>query len=656
MAEASIQIKQEGRMLQASCGSFAADDLIVVGLEGEEEISRPFHFRLGFLSPNQSISPQDIIGQAIAFSVAGPGGDKRNFHGHVQRLSAGGLTEYGYRSYSIDVVPWLWFLTQTLNCRIFELQNSKSVIEQVFGDYGYAKFRFDADTSLLIDREYLVQYRESDFDFVSRLMEEDGLYYYFDHSDSQHELVISNKKTTYFDATTDPVPFRERGFGIQSAVFDWSQNHQFRTREWQQRDYNFETSSTDLKVNKKTVLPSFGQVSSPSLSYDYPGRYPNTGDGGTVTGIRMEEAEAQYAVADGTSDVREFSPGGKFTLDAGLLGDAEGGEFALLTVRHVATDKTHLPGAGGGGASYENGFTAFPSDILYRPPRRTPKAVVRGPQTAVIVSDAPEDEYGRLKVKFHWAPDDQSCLARVSQLWAGRNWGAVFLPRKDMEVVVDFLEGDPDRPIIVGCVYNDANPIPYAQPANRTQSGVKSRSWNSTNKDEANELRFEDKAGNEEILFHAQKDFLREVENDDTITVGNNRSITTKKNLDETVEEGTRTVTIKSDDSLTVQDGSRTATIKNDDTLTVQSGDLSIDVSAGEATLTAANKITLKVGSNTLVIDTSSIKLTVGGSSVKLEQSGVTVSGTQVKVQGSAMAEVNGGGQLTLKGGIVQIN
>ncbi len=656
MSGPSINIKQEGRMLQASCGSFAADDLILVGLEGDEEISRPFHFRLHFISPNQGIKPQDIIGQTINFSTGGPNNTRRHFHGHVQRLSAGGLTDYGYRSYSIDVVPWLWFLTQTLNCRIFELQNSKSVIEAVFGDYGYAKFRFDADASLLIAREYLVQYRESDFDFVSRLMEEDGLYYYFDHSDSQHELVISNKKTTYFDATTEDVPFRERSFGVQAAVFEWSENHQFRTREWQQRDYNFETSATDLKVNKRTVLPSFGQVSSPSLSYDYPGRYPNTGDGGTVTGIRMEEAEAQYAIADGAGDVQQFSPGGKFTVDAGELSSNAGGEFALLSVHHTATDKSHLPGVGEGGTSYENSFTAFPSDILYRPPRRTPKAVIRGPHTAVIVSEQPEDEYGRLKVKFHWAPEDQSCLARVSQLWAGRNWGAVFLPRKDMEVVVDFLEGDPDKPIIVGCVYNDANPLPYTQPANRTQSGVKTRSWNSTNKDEANELRFEDKAGSEQILFHAQKDFLREVENDDTLNVLNNRSVTIKQNLDETVEEGTRTVKIKSDDTLTVTDGARTTTIKNDDSLTVQSGDLSIDVSSGQATLKASQKITLKVGSNSMVMDASSIKLTVGATSVKLEQSGATVSGAQVKVEGQGMAEVNGGGALTLKGGIVNIN
>ena len=639
MSGPTIQIKQDGRMLQASCGAFAPDDLILVGLEGDEEISRPFHFRLAFISPNQAIKPQDIIGQAISFSTAGPNNVRRYFHGHVQRLSAGGLTDYGYRSYSIDVVPWLWFLTQTLNCRIFELANSKAVIEQVFGDYGYAKFRFDADASLLIAREYLVQYRESDFDFVSRLMEEDGLYYYFEHTDSQHELVISNKKTTYFDATTEPVPFRERTFGVQSAIFEWAENHQYRTREWQQRDYNFETSATDLKVNKKTVLPSFGQVSTPSLSYDYPGRYPNVADGGTVTGIRMEEAEAQYAIAEGAADVQQFSPGGKFTIDMGDLGGSAGDEFALLTVHHSATDKSHLPGVGEGGTSYGNSFTAFPAETLYRPPRRTPKAVVRGPHTAVIFSEAPEDAYGRLKVKFHWAPEGQSCLARVSQLWAGRNWGAVFLPRKDMEVLVDFLEGDPDKPIIVGCVYNDANPIPYAQPANRTQSGIKTRSWASTSKEDANELLFEDKAGSEQIVFHAQKDFLREVENDDTLQVLNNRTVTIKQNLDETVEEGNRTVKVKGDDSLTVQ-----------------SGGLSIDVSAGEAMLKAAQKITMKVGGNSMVMDSSSIKLTVGATSVKLEQAGATVSGTQVKVQGQGMAEVNGGGTLTLKGGIVNIN
>ncbi|HSQ57163.1 MAG TPA: type VI secretion system tip protein TssI/VgrG [Gemmata sp.] len=380
--------------------------------------------------------------------------------------------------------------------------------------------------------------------------------------------------------------------------------------------------------------------------------------------------------------------------------------FVLTAVEHEASEPL-TAGVRGGGGVYQNTFTAIPASVPFRPERRTPRPLIAGMQPAVVVGPENEeiytDQYGRVKVHFPWdrvgAKDGtDTCWLRVAELWGGANWGVVFTPRVGQEVLVEFLEGDPDRPVVTGRVYNAEQMPPYALPANQTQSGIKSRSTKQGTTDDFNELRFEDKKDNEQIYFHAQKDFVRVVENDDSLNVGhdqsievkNNRTLVVKEGYEKitiekgnrdrtvskgddslTVTEGKRTVSVKADYAVTVQEGNRSITVsKGNETHTVSKGNLSVDVTAGDATIQAGNSITLKVGSNSIVIDTSSITLTFGGSSIKLDSSSIalnstkvdvlgtttTVSGdSQVKVSG-AMAEFSGSATCKLSGGMVQIN
>ena len=362
----------------------------------------------------------------------------------------------------------------------------------------------------------------------------------------------------------------------------------------------------------------------------------------------------------------------------------------------------------------------MPSSVLFVPPRLTPRPVMRGPQTAVVTGASGDeictDQYGRVRVQFHWDrlgqnDDKSSCFIRVAQILAGRGWGTLFTPRVGMEVVVDFLDGNPDRPLVTGCVYNGDNGTPYTLPDNKTQSGFLSRSTTGGDATTANELRFDDNKGNEIILFHAQKDFTREVENDDTLTVSNNRTETITQNRSMTVSNGDDTVTIsKGNQSITVSQGNQTIDVaQGDQTTTIDQGNRSVTVSAGTDTLTVKGTLsttvqqgdltttvstgkhattvstgdhttTVSTGNHTVTVSTGNssttasvgsislsgtqgVTLTCGGNSIKIDQSGVTINGMSITIKGSvevqiqgAMSTLKGDGMVTIKGGMVMIN
>lgn len=577
------------------------DELILTALQGEEAMSRLFSFELTMVSPRDSIESTSLLGKAVTIEVRPRSGHSRLFHGIVRRFTAGPAAHAGHRAYFAEVVPALWLLTRDSTCRFFQARTTPAIIAEVLRAHG-----IDFDTAGLRGayrtREYCVQYRESDFDFISRLMEEDGIFYYFRHGPGQHTMVLADQRTGTVPCAEQAVPY-STGQHSFNVISEWLPAHEFRTGRWAQRDWDFRNAAI-LAANTSTVLSSaaFRQHE----FYDYPGLYDVKADGDGLTRLRMEEEETGFAECRGASTCISFLPGGTFTLSEHDFA-SENDKGCLLTwVRHEARDESHF--SGGGGIAYGNRFCCVPDTAAYRPPRRTRKPVVHGLQTAIVTGPAGEeiycDEHGRIQVLFHWDRDARSsCWIRVAQMLSGPAWGGQFIPRVGMEVVVDFLEGDPDRPLVVGCVYNGRNRPPYALPANATQSGFKSRSSKGGGEANFNELRFEDKKGAEEVYLHAEKDFTRVVENDDTLTV-----------------ERHRTATVTS----------------GNDTLTVQQGDISITASLGAVSIEAMTSIDLKVGN----------------SLVHLDQSGVTIKGLTIKVEG-ILTDVTGVAVLTLKGGIV---
>jgi type VI secretion system secreted protein VgrG len=602
------------------------DALILQEFNGSESLSQPFSFRLDMVSEQQSIDPAALLGKSVTWSVLGPDDDKRHFSGIVREFVAAEAWGRGYRVYQAEVVPWFWLLSRTSDCRIFQNKSVRDILQTVLGDYQEADFDLSGVKGSHPSREYCVQYRETDFNFLSRLMEEEGMFYFFRHGEGSHKMVIADDPSAFYTSDDREVEY-ETNPDVASRLSHWTPRHEFRPGVWTQRDYNFESPSQNLQTTKKTVLNV-----PPTRAYelfDYPGGYTDKGQGDNLTRLRMEEEEAPWGETDAQGNCRHFSPGAKFKLIRHDLPSEQGGEYTIATTHHRAADYTHFVGYDIP-SHYANSFSCVPTGGQFRPPRLTPKPVVHGPHTAVVVGPKGEeiycDKYGRVKVQFHWdrygnKDDKSSCFIRVAQWLAGPQWGALFTPRIGMEVIVDFLEGDPDRPIIVGTVYNGDNMPPYTLPDNKTQSGFKSRSSLKGGPSNFNELRFEDKKGEEEIAFHAERDFNRSVEHDDTLKVGNDQTITIHNDRTETVERG-------------------------NDSVTISTGNRNVEVSLGSSTLEAMQKITLRVGSSSITIDQTSITLEAMMIKIHGELS-VQIEGMTTQITGDAM--------LTLQGGVTMI-
>lgn len=598
-----------------------ADVLLLQEFEGSESLSQPFSFRLDMVSEQQSIAANALLGKAVTWSVAGPDGDQRHFSGIVREFVAAEAWGRDYRLYHAEVVPWFWLLSRTADCRIFQNKSVRDILETVLGENDQADFDLSGIKGSHPPREYCVQYRETDFNFLSRLMEEEGIFYFFRHAEGSHKMIVADDISAFYTCEEKEVEFRVNP-DIVSRISAWLPRREFRPGVWTQRDYDFETPTKNLQTSKNTLL-DVAATRAYEL-FDYPGGYTDKEQGDNLTRLRMEEEEAPYGETDGQGTCRHFSPGAKFSL---VTHDIQGeqGSYTVATTQHRAADYTRFVGRESP-SHYNNSFSCLPGTALFRPPRLTPKPVVHGPQTALVVGPAGEeiycDKYGRVKVQFHWDrygkdDDKSSCFIRVAQQLAGAQWGAIFTPRIGMEVIVDFLEGDPDRPIILGTVYNGDNMPPYTLPDNKTQSGFKSRSSLHGSASNFNELRFEDKKGEEDIVFHAEKDYHRSVEHDDDLQVGNNQTISIKKDRTETVQQG-------------------------NDTVTIQTGDRSIHVNLGSSSLEAMQTITLKVGMSSITIDQTSITLSAMNINIQGQMT-VNVQGMMTTVTGSAVLTLGGG-------------
>lgn len=686
-----MPLTQDKRLLSIKVDGLGENDLLLQAFTGDEEMSRLFRFQLELISDNNSLQAADVVGKNVTFGVNLTDGTPRYFNGFISQFVAGD-EEDGRRNYRAEVVPWLWFLTQTADCRIFQEMTVQDILEKIFGDLGFSDFTFKLNLNHKT-WEYCVQYRETDFNFASRLMEQEGIFYFFQHENGKHTLVLADHKGAYEDCGESEVSFFPTigSAPVTDHITTWEHRYEFRSGKVMQRDYNFKTPSTDLttKTNSVVKLPGIDKYE----VYDYPGEYPDKGVGDGETKIRMEEIEAAHDVVLASSRCKTFTPGGKFKIDQHPAGSEKGKSFVITTIRHTATEPLAYETGAANGEDYRNSFSCIPDSVTFRSARLTTKPLVTGVQTAMVTGPSGEeiytDEFGRVKVQFHWDREGQrdentSCWIRVSQVHAGRSFGGIDLPRIGEEVIVAFLEGDPDQPIVVGRVYNAEALVPFKLPDEKVVSGMKSNSTKGGGG--YNEYVMNDTKGNELIREHAQFDKDSTIENDlrehvlnnrsrdvsvdETIAIGanqkidvggnrviavvGNQQITISGNEKETYQANHSTdvaanqkttvgakqdVTVASDRILTVG-ANRTTNVASNDSLTV-GGKETISVT-GEASITSAASITLSVGGASIKIEAAKITIGVGSSGIEITPAGVTVSGPKITSAAAGIQEITG--------------
>lgn len=545
-----IKLSQENRQARIDT-PLGEDVLLLQHFSGSEALSRDFEYSATVLSEDGAIDGQQIVGKRISITYYSEDGRERNFNGFVSRFEYAEQVEEPAKltAYHLTMVPWLWFLKHNKDCQIFQEMTVPDILKDIFNELGFNDFRSDLVESYST-REYCVQYRETDFDFVSRLMEEEGIFYYFEHTRDKHTLVLCDSPSGYFQLDEEEVRYKPRMQSHTKQLGSWRHVYEFRPGKVAQKDFNFKRPTDGLISDKKSSI-NF-EVSSKLEVYEYPGRYDELDKGDRLTKVRLEELEAGHDHVVGTGSYLSFTPGGKFTIAEHSRPVEEGKAYTLTEV--YTEINSNLGFNSGGTTDFKNDFRCIPAETCFRCERVTPKPFVEGPQTAIVATDGQEivvDEHARVKVQFHWdrygqSDINSSCWIRVSQVHAGSGWGMIDIPRQNEEVIVSFLDGDPDRPIITGRVYNGDNKPPYDLKGAGNNASNKTRRGNTTKSYEAtgyNEMTMDDTEGEEQIRIHAQYNMDTTVENDQTLTVHNNRS----KQVD--VNE---VMTIGNDQSLTV--------------------------------------------------------------------------------------------------------
>jgi type VI secretion system secreted protein VgrG len=630
---ADLSISSNKRLLSMT-SPLGPDVLVPVGFELEEGLSKPFAGVVELISTRESIDPDKLLHQPVCVSMNLPGGVSRQVHGLVRHFAATGAMKlrnvFGYRA---EIVPSIWFLSQTEDCRIFENKTTKEIVEAVLKDHNVtAGFR----TEPTARRPFTMQYNESDLDFVSRLMQEDGWFYFF--SDEAFESQGGQKLPAGTLVISDRITSVRKGdlgkFAVGTredleTLASWQPARATSYGKIRRDDYDPEKPGSNPKDTSSTTQRTAGAPA--RSSYRWPAGSRDQQVIGKRTRHRMEAAEAESALAHGAGFNPLFTAGARIQVGADTL--------VLHSVSHHASDESWYNAAAP--LSYRNSFTAFPAKLPWRPALATPRPRMEGIYSAVVTGPKDQeihtDELGRVKLRFRWdyRGDGKASTAvwvRVMQPWGGNNAGWSFIPRVGTEAAVAFLDGDPDRPVVIGQFHNGSERPPWALPENKTRTGLRTRSTPNGGAGECSELWFDDRKGAEQVMLHAQRDLTVEAENDATHQVGQNRKVTVQKG----------------DDTLMVAQGSRTVDVpRGDHTIKSTSGDIIIKTAAGSISVEAMQSLTLKVGQ----------------SSVTLDQAGVTIKAMMVKVEGQAMASVkapltqlDADGLLKATGGIMMLN
>lgn len=665
------KLTQKNRELAIGKTPLGEEVLLLVSMSGTEHLGRLFEYKLELVSENPQIKAEDIVGQNVTIRLALGADKNRYFNGYINHFTQ--LTAYGRLArYQATVVPWLWFLTRTADCRIYQDQKIPDIIKEVFKKHELKDFE-DALSGSYSKKEYCVQYRETDFNFVSRLMEQEGIYYFFKHENGKHNLVLADSPSAHESYPEfDEIEYQasDKGTQTEGCVSDWIVETHLQPVSYALNDFDFKDTKKALEVRAKV---SRKHAAADHEIYDYPGKYTETGDGDGYARKRIEEIQARFEVATADSDSRGICSGFTFKLTDHPRDDRNG-NYLITSASYKIEGNEYFSAEESGKCVYSCKFTAIAADQAFRASRTTPKPTVSGPQTAIVVGPSGEeihtDEYGRVKVKFHWdryskADENSSCWIRVAQVWAGKNWGAIYTPRIGQEVIVDFLEGDPDQPIITGRVYNAQAKPPYDLPTNKTMSTLKSNS--SKGGEGFNEIRFEDKKGEEQIFIHAEKNLDIRVKNDRFETVGNDRHLVVEKEKFEQVKshrnefvEQNHLEEIGQDRNLTVK-GKEAKEVGKSLSLTVK-GDVAEVFKANHSEETTSDYY-LKA-KNIVIEGTQNITLSVGGSHIAIESGSIEIKtsgqlkieGTTTDVKSSAKTSIDGGPMTEVKGIMVKIN
>ena len=649
-------LSTSNRMYFLTLQDYGENDLLIEEMSGHEAVSELFEFRLRLLSERDDIDPKKIIGKwAIlrieTWDVSHMGGE-RHWNGFVSRFAQTGRRPSAdgngdIYTYECDIVPWFWMLTQHEDCRIFQNLSVPDIIDTIFNEFSYKDYLVEL-TGPHPRLEYCTQYNETTFDFISRLIEREGIHYYFRHFDdggeTKHVLVFTDNKDSNPALDPDTIPYHHEGHADDfDAIRNLTRSEQMRTRKVTLHDWDYKKRGP-VGENTPTILDIGADHG--LERYRYPGGFvAQTGASDADTGkhlsrVLMEAEESSHLRYRGDSQIRTLVPGHTFTLYDHLFREFNI-EYMILAVWHHGRNNLLTDGGGG---DYGNEFTLQPHDTVYRAPVKTRKGLVQGPQTAIVTGPPGEeiytDDLGRIKVRFHWdrklsnqstsMPDDKaSCWIRVAQMWAGNGYGTMFIPRIGMEVVVDFLEGDPDKPIAVGCVYNGINKPPYALPGEMTKSTIKTRAGAGFN-----ELRFEDKSGAEEVFIHAQKDLQQRVTEKSATFIG--------KDMHVLVNENRYEKTVKDHHQTTVSN--RLAYVGGDDHLQAGGSILhesrsSMNLSAGQDLMGSGGmNLHLKAGISAVLEAGLSISLKAGGSFINIGPAGVSISGAMVLINSGGAA------------------
>ena len=659
------------------------NELHVLAFHGSEAMSQPFSFSLDLACRAANLDLSRVVGQPGLLTLT-RAGQSRYVQGIVSQMEQRrrGST---YTHYDATLVPRAWRMEHRTDCRIYQNQTIRQVISSVLSDHSVEnRFRCRGNQDPP-EREYCVQYRESDWNYISRLLEEEGFFYFYEHTDSDHTLVISNdpqvhseipgESTVRFGNPNQSSSSRER-------IMNMSYAEQMTSGRVAMQDYNFQLPAVDFSTEDE------GEQDTDLEVYDYPGVYDAPEKGSGLSQVRRERLEVLRRGGSGNSDCMRFIPGYTFTLDNHHNSDLNEQQYLVTSVQHSGATVGDLDeGRISDRCVYSNSFTYINAQTPYRPPRRTRQPRVMGSQTAMVVGPAGEEihtnEHGQVKVQFHWdrihqRDEQSSCWVRVAMPWAGQGFGAMFIPRIGHEVVVDFLEGDPDRPIVTGSVYHAQNVPPLNLPAEKTRSTIKSNS--SPGGGGYNELRFEDKAGEEEVYTHAQKDQNEVVENcmttqvgvDQAISVGQDRTRDVERN--EAISVGNdRVETVGNDDTITVSNdrrlrvkGNQTIQVDKDQDHTVRQdsnetvgqdksthvrGDYELKVYTDRKT-TVANDHDEKVTGVKKVNVGTKLELRCGPCLVRLENNGrATVQATDIRMEATSKVDIRADTSIMLRVG-----
>ncbi|WP_315832425.1 type VI secretion system Vgr family protein [Bradyrhizobium prioriisuperbiae] len=587
------ELKQDTRLCELTT-PLGKDVLVFARLDASEGLSELFEFRIECLSEQADINFDDAIGKQCTLKVK-LHGKEREFSGILVEAQWLGL-KGGYYDYRIVLKPWLWLLSRTTDCRIWQDKKAPDIIKEVFKDRGFNDFESKlTEEGSCPKLEYCVQYRETDLNFVCRLMEQHGIYYFFKHEGGKHTLVLADSKSSHQPisglAKIPYLPLTGSDRRGEQHIYDWIAERRFRTGKIELNDYNYQ------KPNAKMISDAKGSESythSEMEIYDYPGKYKEKSDGERYAKIQLQSEQAMDHRRHGNGDAISLFPGGLTKLEKHLK-DSQNIEYLVVRSTHSFVNETYRTGGAGDGGQhvYFGSFEFLPSDRPFRAPLVTPKPRINGVQTAKVVTkddnsneEIDVEELGEIYVRFFWdRKKKRSCRLRVAQVWSGKRWGGQIIPRVGQEVVVEFLEGDPDRPLVIGTVYNDEYKLPYDLPSKKTIAGLKSDSTKGGSG--YNEWNFEDKKGSEKITIHAEKDHDVTVRDTETRTIG-----------DKAMGGDTRKTTLKNgNDKLDINLGGQHITMTMDQTV-----DAGISIS-----LTANVMIKFQVGASSITLTPAAI-------------------------------------------------